>query len=224
MGLFKVTTAKEAVQENKGASYISKSGIYDVVIKFANLDTAKSGAERVNFNIEWNGNTQAIYGPWVQSKAGEPIESGLKLINRLLIIAGLGHGDEPTIETETHNVGKDNKPMDFQVITNFTDLECKIRLQEVYSLYEGEIRKAMVPRGFYAANGASAEEILNGGEAGTQLAKDEAYASKVTYEDGVTPEDVEAWKAAKASGENAPKVTPTAPAATAGKPKSGLFK
>lgn len=224
MGLFKVNTSKEAVADKSGSSYIAKSGIYDVTIKFASLETSKNGAESVNFNIEWEGNSQTIYGPYVQAKNGDVIEGGLKLINKLAIIAGLGNGEEPTIEQETHKVGKDNKEKEFAVITDFSDLDLKMRLQEVYSSYNGEIRKKMAIRGFYDANGASASELTNDEQvAGTQIEKDKAYAEKVTYEDGVTPEDVAAWKEAKANGEDTPKVAST-PKATAGKPKSGLFK
>ena len=224
MGLFKVNTTAAAVQETGGASYIAKSGIYDVELNFASLDTSKNGAESVNFNLEWNGNSQTIYGPYVQGKDGTPLEIGLKIVNRLAIIAGLGDGDEPTIEQESHKVGKDNKEMEFAVITDFSDLEVKIRLQEVYSQYNGEIKKKMAVRGFYRTDGASAEEIINGTEIGVQLTKDEAYADKVTYEDGVTPEMVEAWNAAKAAGNDTPKAAPSAPAASTGKPQSGLFK
>lgn len=224
MGLFKVNTTAAAVQETSGASYIAKSGIYDVTLKFASLDTSKNGAESVNFNIEWNGNNQTIYGPYVQGKDGQPLEVGLKIINRLAIISGLENGQEPTIEQETHKVGKDNKDMDFAVITDFSDLDVKIRLQEVYSQYNGEIKKKMAVRGFYREDGASAEEIINGTEAGIQMEKDRPYAEKVTYQDNLTPEMVQAWKDSKADGTPAPKVAPTAPKASAGKPQSGLFK
>ena len=215
----KVNTSSAAIAESSGASYIASSGIYDVVIKFASVDVSKNGAEQVNFNIDYNGNSQTIYGPWVTNKAGEPVEIGMKLINKLAIIAGLGMGDELSIDQETHNVGKDNKPKDFAVITDFSDVAVKIRLQEEYSVNPNtkEIQKALVPKAFFRADGASAEEISNDTEIGKRLALEtEKYASNVTYRDNLTEADVTAWKESKKSGTSAPKAAaapaPKAPA------------
>jgi len=212
----KVNTNAAAVAESSGGSYISKSGIYDVVIKFASVDVSKNGAEQVNFNIEYNGNSQTIYGPWVTSKSGDPVEIGMKLVNKLAIISGLGMGDELEIDQETHNVGKDNKPKDFAVITNFTDLPIKIRLQEEYGINPNtqEIRKSLVPKAFFREDGASAEEISNDTEIGKRLAlEEEKYASNVTYRDNLTAEDIEAWLESKKSGDAAPKATTPKPKA-----------
>lgn len=219
-----VNTSAAAIQESGGSSYISKSGIYDVVIKFASVDVSKNGAEQVNFNIEYNGNSQTIYGPWVTSKAGDPVEIGMKLINKLAIIAGLGQGESLELDQETHNVGKDNKPKDFQVITNFSDLPVKIRLQEEYGINPNtkEIRKNLVPKAFFREDGASAEEITNDSEIGKRLAlEEEKYSKNITYLDGLDEEQVQAWYESKKSGGSAP-APKAAPAAN--KPSGSLFK
>ena len=202
--MFKISTAKDAIQSSGGSSYINASGIYDVIIKFASVDVSSGGAKSVNFNIDYNGNSQTIYGPYVYSKDGSPLEIGLKLINQLGIIAGLRDGDQPTIETETHNVGKDNKPQDFDVITDFTDLPIKVRLQEEYSTYNGQISKRLALKAFFSAEGASAAEIMaqeNGQsvEIGKDLQKQEKYKDNITYKD-CTADEVAAWKESKASG------------------------
>lgn len=223
--ILKVNTSAAAVAESGGASYIAKSGIYDVVIKFASVDVSKNGAEQVNFNIDYNGNSQTIYGPWVTSKAGDPVEIGMKLINKLAIISGLGDGESLELDEETHNVGRDNKPKDFTVISNFSDLPVKIRLQEEYGINPNtkEIRKNLVPKAFFREDGASAEEITNDTEIGKRLALEtEKYASNVTYNDNLTPEDIEAWYESKKAGGNASKPTPKA--APAAKPAGSLFK
>lgn len=227
---FKVSTSKEALQETGGgSSYISKSGIYDVTIKFASLDVTENGAESVNFNLDYNGNSQTVYGPYVTNTDGNTNDIGAKLINKLAVIAGMEEGDDFEIEEETHNVGKDNKPQEFAVITNFSDLPIKIRLQEEYYIPEkgqnkGKIQKRMVIKNFFRADGASAEEIVNESEIGKRLATEqEKYASNVTYRNNLTPEDVEAWKAEKAA-ESSGKPTPK-PSSSA-KPKAGgsIFK
>ena len=218
---FRVSTSKEALQESGGeSSYISKSGIYDVTITFASLDVTENGAESVNFNLDYNGSSQTVYGPYVTNTDGNVNEIGAKLINKLAVIAGMDDGDTFEIEEETHNVGKDNKPQDFAVITNFTGLPIKIRLQEEYYIPEkgqnkGNIQKRMVIKNFFRADGAAAEEIVNDFEIGKRLATEqEKYAPNVTYRNNLTAKDIEAWEAeiyAKTS-ETKPTPKPSTPA------------
>lgn len=223
---FKVSTSKEAISESTGSSYIAKSGIYDVVIKFASIDTSKNGAESVNFNIDYNGNEQTIYGPYVTDKQGNVLNIGTKLINKLAVISGLEDGEELDIEEETHSVGKDKKAQDFMVITNFSDLPVKIHLQEEYSITQGgandgQIRKSMVIKNFYRQDGAAAEEIVTDSEIGKRLATAlEKYADNVTYRDDLTPEMVEEWKKARAAAA----ATPTPAPKTAPKKSGSVFK
>ena len=229
---FRVNTSKEAVEETSGSSYISKSGIYDVEIAFASLDVSKNGAESVNFNLNYNGNSQTIYGPYVTNKDGNVNEIGAKLINKLAIVSGMDDGDEFEIEEETHNVGKDNKPQEFAVITNFSELPIKIRLQEEYSINpkKNEIQKRLVVKNFFRAeDNASAKEIIDGDNSkfGTHYAlEEEKYADNVTYKDGLTSEDVEEWKKAMTeaakSGSTTPKPKTTKAPTT--KKAGGLFK
>lgn len=220
MALFSINTSAEAVRESSGSKYIGESGIYDVTIKFASLDVSKGGAESVNFNVEYEGSSQTIYGPYVTSKDGKPLEIGLKLINNLGVIAGMTNGQEPVIEEEEHKVGRDNKLQTFAVITDFSDLPVKMRVQEEYSKYNGEIKKRLAIKAFYREDGATASEIVNESEAGVQLERDKAYASNVTYRDDLTEDEVKAWKEAKASGNATPAPTPKKAAASTG----SLFK
>lgn len=230
MALFKISKSTAAVAENSGSNYISASGIYDAIIKFASLDVSKGGAESVNFNLDYNGNEQTIYGPYVTNKAGDAIEIGCKLINNLAIIANMDEGAEPTIEPETHSVGKDKKAKEFAVIQEFSGLPIKIRLQEEYSRnpQTGEVTKKMVIKAFYREDGASASEIVNGTPIGESLAKDRKYENNITYadsskgaNDAPTPEEVAAWKASKKPGATPAKAP--APKAAAAKPTSSLF-
>jgi hypothetical protein len=218
----KVTTNEKAL-ETFSSDFISKSGVYDVTIKFASVAVSKSGAESVNFNVDYNGNPTTLYGPYYQSKDGKTLEIGAKIINNLAVIAGMGDGDDYIIEEEEHAVGKDNKPQTFSVITNFTDLPVKVHVQEEYSINPNtnEIRKSLVIKNFFREDGASAKEVVTGKDIGKQLALiEEKYADKVTYKDGVTPEDVEKWETAKAEGKKAPaKSTPKAKSA----PANSLF-
>ena len=227
----KVNTSTEAVAETSGSQYLSKSGIYNVTINFASLDVSAGGAESINFNFDYYGNSQTVYGPYITEKAGNTLEIGAKLINKLAIITGMEDGDEYELEEETHAVGKDNKEVEFKVITNFSDMPVKVRLQEEYSVNPKtkEIQKRMVIKNFFRQDGASAEEIVKDADFGKRLEIEQTkYADNVTYAeskkgagDAPTPEEVAAWKASKATGAPAPK--PKASAA-AKKPSGSLFK
>jgi|GEM_PF-3016783 len=212
---FKISTKKQDIAE-ASSSYMNKSGIYDCIINFASLAVSKGGAESVNFNVEYNSNPATIYGPYITDKSDQPLEIGRKLIHKLGVIAGLTDGDELEVEEEEHAVGKDNKEQTFSVIQQFSGLPVKIHLQEEYSKYEGEIRKAMVIKAFFREDGASAEEINNESEIGKRLTQvTEKYANNITYKDGLTPEDIEDWAANRSSAKK------TTPVATA--PKKPLF-
>ena len=85
---FTVSTKKEALNSfpDSGASFINKSGIYDITIKFASVSVTAEGAESVNFNIEYNGGSQTLYGPYVTNKDGATNDIGARVINGLAVI------------------------------------------------------------------------------------------------------------------------------------------
>ena len=225
--MFTITTNKSAISSQSSSTFISKSGIYDATIKFASVDTSTKGAKSVNFNLDVNGTNQTIYGPYIYDRDGNSLEIGLKLINQLAILAGLRDGDHPTIETETHNVGRDNKAIDFEVITDFTDLPIKVRIQMEYSMYEGNISERKNIKAFFSADGASPAEIIareNGENVtiGKDLEKQQKYVDNVTYKDGLTAEAVASWLADKAANKAAPSNKPTPKVVN--KPAGSLFR
>lgn len=219
--MFKISTSKDAVKESGGSSFINSSGVYDVTIKFASVNVSAKGAESVAFNVEYNGNTQTFYGPYYQNTDGKLNEIGAALYNKLGIIAGMAEGDEFDVESEEHAVGKDNKVQEFAVIQQFTDLSVKMHVVAEYSIYNSEIQERFNIRAFFREDGATADEIINDGEVGKQLATVlEKYANNVTYKDGLTEEDVAEWKAARASGNKTPTPKKTVKATTT---KGSLF-
>lgn len=225
MSFMKANINPEALQEGgSGAKYIAKSGIYDVTLKIVSVDVNDKGARAINFNVEdADGNPTTFYGLKLDNNDGSK-NFGADIFNRLIIIANLEDVNDP--EEQEHKLGKDNKPVTLAVLDDFTDLECKIRVQEEYSKYNGEINKRMVIKNFYRADGASAAEIVaeaTGDESvviGTQIEKDKPYAENITYRD-CTPEEVAAWKESKKSGNSGAKA---APAAKVNKPAGSLFK
>lgn len=224
MGFFKSDKTKEAVQESAGgAKYISKSGIYSITIKVASVDVNDSGARGINFNVEGeDGSETTFYGLKLDNNDGSA-NFAAKIFNRLTVVADVEDVQDP--EEEVHRMGKDNKEVTLAVLPDFTDFECMIRVQEEYSRgaegYKGagEVKKKMVIRDFYRADGAHAEEIIDDSEIGAKIQKDHGYAENVTYReskkgagDAPTAEEVAEWKESKKSGATTPatKTTPTA--------------
>lgn len=208
----KLTVSKKAdaiKDTGNGGGYINNSGIYDVTLNFVQVATSKGGAHQLNFNLDFNGNDQTIYGPYITDKAGNVNEITQNLLNRLCIISGMQDGQD--IETETTEValGKDKKLTDIEVIPELSDLACKIRVQMEYSLYNNEIQERKNIKAFYREDGATAAEAEANENIGKRIALDEEkYASNVTYKDGLTEQDVKDWLQAKRDGKAA--TTPAA--------------
>jgi hypothetical protein len=218
---FSISKSKDAVAETSGSTYISKSGLYPVTIDFVSIATSKNGAQSLNFNITHDGNGQTIYGQTIVNTDGKPNDIGMKFLNKLGIVCGMDEGDELDVEEEEHAVGKDSKVQTFAVIQQFSNQDVIMHLQEEYTEYKGEIRKAMVIRNIFRADKATAEEIVNDSDIGKRYAETEAkYATTVSYKDGLTPERIEEWKASKAAeGSSKTATKPT----TSKAPTGGLF-
>lgn len=214
--MFTVSTDQNTIKDSGGMSFIGTSGVYPVTINFASITTSKNGAKGIAFNVTYNGNQQTIYGPNYTNNDGKYNDISVRLYNQLAIIAGLEDGDTFSTSEEVHTVGKDNEEREFEVIDELTDLPVIMHIQAEYSTYNGEIKERMNIRAFFREDGATADEIVNDGEIGKRLALvEEKYASTVSYKDGLTEEDVTAWKAARSGKGNggstpAPKATPKA--------------
>ena len=209
--MFKVTTKQEAIKEVTNTSnFINKSGVYDVVIKHAYINVAKTGSESINFVVDYNGQEQTLYGPYYKNKEGETLEIGTNLYNKLAIIAGLDDGDELTLVENEIPLGKDQTLTEVSTIEEFEDLPVKVYVQQVFSKYEDNINEKQDIRTFYRAkDGATAEEIINDENFGNQLkVVMEKYADKVVYRDGLTEEDVKEWLNERYSKQQDTKKTP----------------
>lgn len=215
-----ISTSQDAIKDVTGSSYIREENVYDVKILFASVKTTTNDAKTVDFNLEYKGNPQVIYGPTIINKNGQANDIGMSLINKLGVIAGLTDGQELNIDTETHKVGKDQKNQEFDVITDFTGLDVKIRVQREYTRYNGQIRRSLHIRNVFREDGASAAEISNGAEIGKQMQLEiEKYTAGPSYKDGVTAEEAAAWEQAQRAGSG------NTPAPTSGvvTKRSGMF-
>ena len=202
MSFFSVNKDVAANKESTGGSYLNKSGIYPVTINFVSVQVGDNNDRVLDFNLDYNGNSSTIYGLRLDNKDGSK-NFQADVFNRLCNVLELDGVSSP--EIEEHKVGKEQTPREFAVLPDFSGQAVFIRVQEEYSKYNGEIKERLVIKNFYrASDGASASEILAGDKFGEQLKKDKAYADNITYKDGVTAEDVAAWKASRSSGGSKP--------------------
>lgn len=210
MSFIKINRDEAVVKESKGGgSYLSKSGIYPVTIKFASVSINEHNARSIDFNVDYNGSSSTLYGLKLDNNDGSE-NYMYPIFNNLAIIAGLDDINEP--EEQEHAVGKDNEVKSFMVLDDFTGLEVLVRVQQEYSKYNNEIKSRLTIKGFYRAEDkANAFEIIKGEGFGTQHGKDLAYAEKITYKDGLTAEEVAAWEAQKSGKAGAVKPAAVTP-------------
>lgn len=218
MAFFKIDTSEENIRDfnGEGGAYISKSGIYDVVIKDVIVDKTQNGSEFLNLFIEHQGQEQPIFQAMrLTNNDGSP-NLGMKLFTKLAVILGGTDGQEIADPVSRMvPIGKGGEEKECMVLEEFDDMPVKIRIQMEYSIYDGKIRENKVVRNFYRfTDNATASEIINNSEEkGKQFANDEEYADKVSYKDGLTEEEVQAWlkerRNSKKSDDSDKKTTPT---------------
>jgi hypothetical protein len=212
-----VSKSEENIKESGGGNgaYINRSAIYDVNLNYVQVAETKNGAQQLNFNVTNQGMEQTIYGPIIQQIDGKVNDITYGLLNRLCIIAGMDESQGINTETTEYPVGREQKLMEMEVIPELSDIPVKIRIQMEYNLYNNKIQERKVVRAFYREDGATAKEATANNNIGRVLEMDaEKYADNITYNDGLTPEDVAEWVkervAANSAGKSAP--APTAKA------------
>jgi hypothetical protein len=197
---------QESVKHEGESGYITKSGIFDLTLKHAEVSTTTNGAVQINYFFD----KAMSYGNNILGINGQPT-FGYKILEALATVAGQDELSDPEPTTVTFKKGS----KELNCIPELNDIQVKAWIEISYRMYKGEIQEGVSVRRFYRqSDGASGSEILEGKDIGNRLAKDLEYASEIKYEDGITPEAVAAWKKSQQSGGGA-----TAPTAAA---KSGF--
>ena len=198
MAFAKKNTDKDAVKAQT-SNYINASGIYTVNVLAAFVDTSAAGSSVVNFYVENEGQAQVLYGNMrVTNKNnanGDTVENeiGMKLFNRMLVVADIDEVGDP-VEGELP-IGKGGDDKVVAILEDLADVEIQIRIQLEYSKYQGKINENKVIREFYrAGDNASAAEIVNDEDNhGTAFDKDQKYVDNITYKDDLTAADIAKW-------------------------------
>lgn len=196
MSFFKASKSKEDLKQSSGSAYLNTSGCYPVNIIAPFASVSKGGSTSVDLFVDHEGQKQVIYGNLrVTNNDGSPNAIGAKTFNQLMIIADVEEVGEP-IDAELP-IGKNGADTDVGVLEDLADIDVILRIQMEYSSYNGNIQEKKVIRGFFRAeDNASAEEIVNGTEAGVQYEKEAKYFDNITYKDGLDADAIAAWVAA----------------------------
>lgn len=193
MSFFKASKKQEDVKQGGGTKHIVGSGIYPVTILAPVINVSKGGSTTVDMYVDHADQKQIVYGNLrITNNDDTPNGIGAKTFNQLVIIAGLEEVADP-IEVDLP-IGKGGAMKSCSVADSLADIDVYMRIQMEYSEYQGNIQEKKVIKSFFrASDGASAEEICNGSEAGVALASEQKYADYVTYKDDLTEEQVKAW-------------------------------
>ena len=190
MAFFKVNI-NEAAKASTGGNYISQSGVYDINIKAITVDINDKGARTLSFYVSHNDQDQMLYSALRLDNNDGSQSFQAAAFNKLCVIAGREDIQDP--EEATLPIGKDGSDKDVAVLPDFVDLDVKMWVQFEYSLYNDEIKEKKLIKSFYAPDGTSADEIINGTESGVRFAKDSKYHSNTSYKDGLTEEVIQKW-------------------------------
>ena len=196
MSFFTATKKKEDLAQSSGSSYLNKSGCYPVNIIAPFASVSRGGSTSVDLFLDHAGQKQVLYGNMrVTNTNGEANAIGSKVFNQLLIITDVEEVGDP-VDAELP-IGKKGAPTDVGVLEELTDFDVILRMQMEYSVYNGSIQEKKVIKGFFrAGDNASAEEIVNGTEAGVQYEKDSKYFDNITYKDDLDADAIATWVAA----------------------------
>lgn len=183
--------------KQSGGKYINGSGVYPVDIIAPFVSVSNGGSESVDLFLDHAGQKQPLYGNLrVSNNDGSTNEIGNKIFNQLLIISDVETVADP-IEGELP-IGPKGKMKDAAILEDLADINILMRVQMEYGAHNGNITEKKVIKGFYRAEDmATAEEIVNKTEPGKGYEGDQKYVDNITYKDGVTPEQITAWIAAK---------------------------
>ena len=208
---FLVVSAANVAKAEEGGGYITESGIYELTLKHAEVKGTKNGATQINYIFD----KTMSYGNTVVGKDGNPT-FGMGILEGLAATLS----EESLSDPEPTPVKFKTETKDLMCIPELENVSVKAWVAFSYSRYNDDISEKVAIKRFYrVGDGASGTEVLTGENIGTQIAKDEKYASETKYEDGITAEEVADWKKANAGKNSKSKGNAAKDAGFTAKPK-----
>lgn len=200
MAFFTFSTDAEHIKDSKSGNFINKSGFYEVIIKYVIVSQSPNGSKSLDFWIENEGTTSMIYQAIRLTNNNGSFNFESDNFNKLGIVAGASDNEEVRDPVPVKlPIGKGGAMKECMVLDQFVDIPMVMRVQMEYSKYNGEIKEHTRIKNFFRVpDHATASEIVNqktdpNVKFGSQYEIELGSADKVTYKDGLTKEDVDAW-------------------------------
>lgn len=134
------------------------SGVYDVTINTASKTVASTGTIGIDWNFIVDGAQypNIVYGMWVAKANGDKIFN-MDIVQGLMGIIGAKKLTEVQKEIEVKDGAK--------TVTAYKELDgvkCKVAVQKVLDVYNGEVREKNEIKAFFNTNGQTfAEQVTN---------------------------------------------------------------
>ena len=199
MAFFTISTADEHIRDYSGngaSKYITKSGMYEVIIKNVIVDVTPNGSQVINLYVSYQDQPQMIYQAMrLTNNDGSP-NFGQDLFMKMAVVLGAGEGTEIDDPVSVQlPVGKGGEMKECMVLEQFNDQPVIMRVQMEYSLYEGKIQERKMVKNFFdVTSHATASEIVNKvEEPGKQYETELQYAEKRSLKNDLTDEDIDEW-------------------------------
>ena len=151
-------TALEA--EKSGGSYgVLETGIYDITIKHAAINTTKNGNNVVDISIETDtGHETTLWGLCIDPTWASGAENyDYKKWQSLAAIAGMKSGERKPFKLELSN----GTVKELVVFTELHGKKIKVALQKELDVYNGEVKERNVFHSFYNEDGKTLSEIVS---------------------------------------------------------------
>lgn len=194
MSFFKREDSEEILKDTGGSGQIYKSGIYDVNILAAIVQTNDKGARVIDLYIEHNEKPQMLFNAIRLDNNNGEANLQRKLLHKLLYILDIEELGDPVVAELP--IGKNKALKEVEILPELADKQVAVRIQIEHSRNpnNGEIKNNKVIRNFFSIeeNYATADELKNKPkeEWGKQHKLElEKYSTEDAY-NGVTPEEV----------------------------------
>lgn len=197
--VFKVSTSEEQMSDKTSGSWISHSGMYNVLIKHAFLsENDKNESTSLSLQLDYNGQEQTIYGAIRLTNNDGTENFAYKVFNKLCVVAGLKNDQELRTKKMTLPIGKQGADKEVEVFTDLDNTPMVLRINLKYSLVDGKlVQNKMIHNCFTIGEPHfSASELVNNvsKEDAKQYKMELEKADKDVYGKGVTEAMVQAWK------------------------------
>jgi len=199
---FMTVTVDEAknITEGGTGSGLSGSGIFEGFIVRASVGTSKGGSTEITYtmakDLDDEKTHKTIYGHRITNNDGSENKIGTQLFKALMVCCGLDEVSEP--EPQDLILGKDKKEVTLMVLEDLSGLPIRWKQQVEYGFYNNKVTEKLLIKKFYRAeDGATAKEIADDVEEFVQYDKDVEYGVKDKLNDGVTQDQVDAFKSSR---------------------------